>query len=467
MKRILFAFFAVIFSLSFFLPVVVAAQEMEIAPDSGVSRTLIYPPPGEGLNFLGQNHRYSVVFRGNGEAVITLKVALYNDSESPTTEVPLRVSKVNPVNIGAYQIIIDRQCVRYGQGSYDPVTGRYNQGECLQYQEPDYFNYYGQGKYQRAETRYEGDTIYVKLPQEIAANASGAFFLYFRAMGFAKKSAFGVYRYEFETLKVNDEINTLNIGINTDSDLFLRGAKGEVNYRFEESDLAKVDSMAAGAPVASTQLDQFVQQIGSGVVTKSASNLAPLESYSTKGAYASSRIRLYAKELVIGAIVLILVLAVLLLAMRFVWRMLTRRSHSEGEERKSSTPGAGPMILASGGAGFVSAFFAVGYTAFLVFVMENVSNWLNYRYEGMFIVLILIISLGVYLFFLIVPALVIGVKRGAAWGVATFIFTLVWLMLMFAVLFVGVSVLQNGPEIYPLFRRSINDSGVPAPTTLE
>lgn len=459
MKRTLLAFFALIFS--FFLPFVALAQETE-APDSSASKPVIYPADGP-PSILGQNHNYSVVFRGNGEAVVTLKVALRNEGISGLSEVLLRVPKINPENISAYQIIMDRQCVRYGPSVYNPTTGTYDTAVCLQYQEPDYFSYYGQARYQKAEYKYEGDTIFVTLPQTIGPSASGSFFLHFRAMGYVKKNAFGAYKYEFETLKVNDSIVSLNIGINTDSDLVLRGANGEVNYRYSEPELAKLDSASAGAPSSNTQLDQFVSQIGYGTITKTASNLAPLESYSTDGAYADSRLKLYAKELAMGTLVVLFAILMLIFVSRAMLRMM-RRGRETSEVRESHVSTQAPvMFLMSGAVGFAMAFLAVGYSVFLMLLMENLNSLLNYQYEGIFAIIILLISLGIYLLLLILPSIIVGLKKGAMWGVVTFVSTIIWLILMLIFLFVGVSLITGGiDEVYPLFRRSIGDPGVPA-----
>src|SRR3989344_4494139 len=51
----------------------IPSEKMMIVPD--------YPyPDGRVQPFTGQNHNYSVVLRGNGEAVITLKAALTNSN---------------------------------------------------------------------------------------------------------------------------------------------------------------------------------------------------------------------------------------------------------------------------------------------------------------------------------------------------------------------------------------------------
>ena len=53
---------------------------------SGVAIPDIYPLPPTQPGFLGQDHFYTVTFRGNGEAVVALKVALTNKFFIPLTK---------------------------------------------------------------------------------------------------------------------------------------------------------------------------------------------------------------------------------------------------------------------------------------------------------------------------------------------------------------------------------------------
>ena len=105
-KRILFL---TIFSLAFvFTSRFVLAQEssgssggsssIQIAPD-------FLPYPDQEPGFLGQDHKYSVVFRGNGEAVVSVKIIFTNKSESNLNEIRLRIPKVEPKEVSVYQII--------------------------------------------------------------------------------------------------------------------------------------------------------------------------------------------------------------------------------------------------------------------------------------------------------------------------------------------------------------------------
>ena len=119
----------------------VFAQESE---SSGASSQMIAPDfvppyPGGEPGFLGQDHAYTVVFRGNGEAVVSARVVLTNKGETPLSEISLRVPKMEPKDVFVYQVIREKQCARYGISVYDPATRTYPQ-VCEEYADPDYYN---------------------------------------------------------------------------------------------------------------------------------------------------------------------------------------------------------------------------------------------------------------------------------------------------------------------------------------
>ncbi len=422
---------ALIISFLLFLPFVssVSAQveEQSVESSTGVSAPdyIIPPVPRPEPGFLGQDHAYTVVFRGNGEAVVSVRVVFTNRGEEDLTEMSLRVPRVNPSQISVYQVIREPRCIRYKPREIDPVTRLYKPQECAEYQDPDYYqSYYSGAKYQKAESELDIDTIKVTLPVAVKPNKSGSFFVYFRAMGYAKKNVFGGYKYTFESLKVEDDIRSLRAGIGTDSDLILRGAKGEVSYRFEEPQLAGLE--AAGAPAKSVSVDRYISQIGSGRITKSASNLAPLESYEVSGSYAKNRLILFAKEIVIVALIALIILVISGLIIRIIYKKL----YLPTKQLKTATPipQTGQLILVTGGLGFVASILIAGYTVLVIFLGALMSSIITYRYNSVLILFLILISFGVYVLLLFGPGIYLGVKKGIGWGIATMVFTVFWLI---------------------------------------
>lgn len=413
-----------------------AVQESMIAPDYYPEP--ISPEPG----FLGQDHNYTVVFRGNGEAVVSARIILTNKGDSALSEVKLRIPKVDPREVSVYQVIKEKLCRRYETQVYDPLTRSYPPQVCAEYQEPDYYqNYYSSGaKYQKAKVEMDIDTAKITLPQVIASGKSGSFFIYFRGLGYAKKNIFGAYNYAFETLKAEDSIRNLVVGISTDSDLFLKGVKGEVNYRFEDSAMQSLNNMGMAAPEKSVALDRYVSQIGGGTISKKASNLAALESYTVNGAYAKSRIRLYGKEISITALSIIIALVLFILVIRIVIKRFSKVSSSDAEPDKKSRSALVSSnvrnFFLSLGISFLSSILILFYTIIVFFIGSSMGRVIGYQYDAFFGIILVIISFVVYLLLVFAPGIFIGVKKGVGWGITTIVVTVFWLIFYMVLAFV-------------------------------
>jgi hypothetical protein len=416
MKKIFYILLSLIIFLSFGTYSFVSAQDTPEV-EQGISPSYLPPAPDGRPSFLGQSHSYSVIFRGNGEAVVNSKVIFTNSTNSDLSEISLRVPQVSPEDFVAYQVIKEKVCLRYNPLNYQ---------ECFEYGEPDYFGY-RTNKYQKADYGFEGDTLTVKLPNAIAPDSNGSFFIHFRSFGYAKKNLFGAYTYTFETFKVNDEINSLVVGITTDSDLNLKGVSGKVAYRYDEPSFSGLE--ASSAPVKDAGLDRFYQQIGQGRIVKSASSLAPLESYKVEGSYAKSKISLYAKELAIGIGGTLVVLGVVI----GVVVLLLKRINKSGAESQA-TPNKKlsnlPLALALS---FVSSILTAGYTALIVLAISLLMRNVYYSFQPVILLFLLVISIGVYAILIFAPGVYVGVKKSFGWGLVTSIITIVLLVLYLAI----------------------------------
>lgn len=431
---------------------VMESSPMMINPD-------YYPVPNKNsYPFAGENHWYSVVFRGNGEAVITLRVALANTDrdESPLRNVFLRLPEIIPSDISVYQIFAQGNCIRYGPRPLLPGSRDYQENyapsRCIEYNEPDYFNYYGGGRYQKAKYEYSGDTLTIELPTPIQPDKSGSYFVYFRAYGLAKKNLWGAYKYTFESLKTEKSINQLHVGISTDSDIYLKGVKGEVDYRFDEAP-AMMKMEAAGTAVSNTLMDRVVSQIGQGTIEKNASNLAPLEAYKVKGMYANSRLKLYGKEIVLTlAAILILAAVIFLLAKKLLGKMaLAPVAVKEAVAKDVKMQDNVRSFLTSLAISFVSSLALFIYSIF-VFVLFNNFDYIDYPLSQVLGAATIIFSFCIYSVGLFVPGIYYGYKKGIGWGIATIVLTVFWLFIYFMAglaLFFFVGFNRSFPTIAP------------------
>lgn len=427
--------------------------------------------PGRGNSFpFGQTQRYSVVFRGNGEAVVTLNAAFSNATEQPLSELKFRVPKGIPTDIFAYQIIGQRQCIQYDYDTKKRVSPTLPPAlpSCLQYQEPDIYQYI-QGyniKYQKAESVLQTDTITVTLPQPVTANGIGGIMLYFRSGGYTSKDIFGGYNFSFETLKIEDKIQSLQVGISTDAELQLKGTASNMNYRFTAGDAMLKEQSSVGmaaAPMANSQFDSYYQQIGQGMMVKTSSNLQPLDSYTVNGRYAKSALHVYAKELTATAVGLMIFIVVIVLLIKW----LIKKSSGKSAVKNTSLA-VHPIIFSIGGS-FASALLIVVYTLGLMVLVRTLPSYLDSDITSLVIALFLVVSLGIYGLLLFAAPVIIGIRKSPVWGVATLGLTILWIILFTFVMtvffFVTNGSVRDYPPVYPMMGTAT--SGVSVPESID
>ncbi|KKR10797.1 MAG: hypothetical protein UT39_C0015G0010 [Candidatus Woesebacteria bacterium GW2011_GWA1_39_21] len=472
MKRVLYSLLTLLFLLTLVCPGLASAQIDIAKPSIG---TAIAPAPDyyQTNTFLGQNHSYSVIFRGNGEGIVNLRVALGNSGTEAIKEVNLRVPAVAPTDIYVFQILKEKQCIRYATPVYDPTIRSYPPTTCEEYQDPDYYNdyYYYNAKYKKADYDLDNDTLTVTLPVSISAGKSGAFFVYFRAMGYAKKDVYGAYDYTFESLKTEDSVRSLNIGLSTDSDLYMKSAKGTVDYRFKDvapSMMALGKGGGGEMGAASPALDSYVTSIGQGSIYKSASNLSPLESYKVEGSYADSRAKLYGKEILIGVSVFVGIVILFVVLLMVVVRLLRKgnppvkketpdllNEKAIGTSVEKTAKGNGQMFAVSVLLGFVDSLLIASYTVLVVALGSFMSNSVSYTYRSLVIMVLVVVSILIYLLLIFAPGVLIGVKRGVGWGIGVIVSTVLWLILWIAVIFFVIFLFGTSGGVLEMLRGSI------------
>lgn len=462
MIKKLLGFLVLILAFSISAAIMVNAQTTGVsivAPD-------YFPRPVESTNFLGQNHNYSVTFRGNGEAVVSARIIFSNLEEATMSAMTLRVPRVVPQDVMVYQISREPQCIRYR--SYDSPTSSvtpdgnmmYQESlrikpitpVCEEYQEPDYTQYwYGGNTYHKAQVTTGTDSITISLPKPVKPNGSGAFILYYRAVGYAKKDMFGAFNYTFETLKVEDRIQSLQVGISTDSDLVMKEAKGKVNYQtsMAAAPAAELRADSAGAAFKNSQLDNVIQQIGYGTIVKTSSNLQPLDSYKVTGAFAEAEWMLYGNQISGWIIAVLVILIIVIFAVRFLVMWL--KKHRQDSSKQKSSGNQAMFAIEVVALSFISSLLIGGYCIAVFFVLTMFERMFSYYsgFLGVFVVLMLAaVSFAVLSFLLFGPAIFVGLKQGMWKGAIVFSATVAWLVMFFMVILIILFTFRYSPS-YP------------------
>jgi len=390
----------------------------------------------------GENQYYTVTFRGNGEAVVNMKAILTNTTDTPLSSLMIHIPTGIAIdNVVAYQVIAQPQCIQYNY-QQQPTT----KPTCLQYQPPNYQYVGPDTTYQKISLSQKNNIIHVLLPTAIKANDTGSYLLSYRSFTYTKQNFFGAYDVMFQTLKVEDSINSLQVGITTDSDLYLKDAKGNVNYAAPSTGMMAI-ARSTDTTAQNQQFTDFYNQIGQGIITKSASQLEPMESYTVKDTYADTGMKLYGQEIAITVFGILIFLTIVTLVAVLLLRHRTVSTKSTSLK----------LFFMAAGVSFVSIFLASLYTlGILIFFMLAANNsYLYYTNSMLFLLLLMAVSGAVYLFLIFIPTVVMMIKKGILWGCITFGLTIMWMVIAGIILFgffylFSASSLNNYSNIRPL-----------------
>jgi len=401
----------------------------------------------------GQNHFYTVIFRGNGEAITYAKLAITNPDEKPLTEFSFEVPKVTPTEIVMYQMKFPQECVNYNYGD--------SARPCLEYRDPDYaqqYYYYGysngKAEYQKIQYTKSGNLYRFTLPTPVEPYASTAIIVAYAAKGYVKESA-GLYTFNFETLKVPSRIQEIRVVVDVDSDLLLKGKRASVNYN--SLGIASERAVAPQA-ISSRDLDKVVGSIGSyGPIVKEAKNLAPNESFVVKGEYATNWFRLY-----LGSILLTLLIVVgIFVGVYFLVKFLKKRGGQDGQlgsETNQQTPPQMPqgiiniLNLTNAWVSLLSVVLVIGLTYLLNFLGESdLFRFVNI--DPVFGVVGVIAIILLYVLIIFGPAVGVATKHGWKSLISILIAEFLWFMvflIVYLVLFqsgLTTTIFHRGPAV--------------------
>ena len=381
----------------------------------------------------GQSHNYSVVFRGNGEAIVYARIVLSNPEETElkdfSFELPAQASEMV-----IFQQKLPEQCIRYNDLAPDRP--------CIEYQDMNYDSqypyYYGtQAEYKKIQYTKSGNLYRLDLAYPIASFKSGALIISYATKDFVKESA-GLYKFQFETLKVPSRIQSIQVAVDVDSDLQLKGKRSEINYSGGR-DMAL--SVPSSSGVSNDTLNKVASQIGLyGPIVKQAKNLSPNESFVVKGEYAKSWGRLYMSSIIVSILVVLALIAAIYLLSKHM-----RKKHAANPAAPQTPSAAGPasptnfFSLQHVLAGLLSALLVVILTMLIGHLDQN--NFGMYYYSPAFQLLVMLMILMIFFFAVCGPAIVMAFKHGWKGFLAVLIAEFLWLVIF---LFLYLILYQTG-----------------------
>jgi hypothetical protein len=438
-------------SLSHFGGVVLAqeASSSSVAPDIGRIMPPIAPDTSNSLLF-GQKHSYSVIFRGNGEAVTYAKLVIPNQGDQALSEFSFEIPKVEPSEIIMYQMKLPSECVRYNYT--DPNN------PCVEYRDPDYgqdYYYYGSGQtaeYTKIKYTKSGNTYNLTLPSSVEPSKSTAIIISYAAKGYVDNS-FGLYNFNFETIKVNSRIQSVKVAVDVDSDLLLKGKQSSVNYN--DSVSAPIAKLGDFSAVSSRELDRVVSNIGiSGALIKESKSLAPNESFNVKGEYATNWLQLYRNEIIIA----ILVIAVIIVLIYLISKYISSKS-KKGTDANIKTQDNANNIVNNNSINLfnltnvlvsLGSVILIIIVNFLLRILNQYNSWQSILYDPTFNSLISVITTLLYALILIAPGIMVSMRRGWVNFLSIIILQFIWFVI---ILILYLLLFQSGMnEVMPMPR---------------
>ena len=400
---------------------------------------------------LGQKHNYTVTFRGNGEAVVYSRIVVSNNNEEQLKNFTFEIPRASVSDLIIFQQKLPKICQKYENYDYSlvsPYAGSSSR-KCLEYREPDYTNAYSSSyyydnsttekiEYHKAKYTKAGNAYNFDLPLPIDQNNSTAFIIAYAAKGYTKES-FGLFDYNFETIRVDSRISEATVTVDVDSDLYLKGKKSEVNYESSKNSADIAPAMSAST-FSSPELDRVVSSIGqTGSIVKTAKNLAANESFSVKGTYAKSWVRLYLQNIIIFSLITIFVLVCLILLGRLLNKKLKNNKTNQNtpsEPALSSEENDAPSRITNHGlldpVYVITSLVSAVLTVVLAFAISYSSSYLyELQLDGIATLFGVIIVFLLFVLFIFGPAIFVSTKRGWKAFLYIFILEIVWLLLFF------------------------------------
>ncbi len=395
----------------------VFAQEADMAIETiSIDRAIMPPVPPGGT--LGQNHYYSVVFDEEGEAAVGAKLQVQNTGKEELKELVIEIPGKNIRMINIVQEVQTKQkrCIYWAEK------------ECMQWEEYEGWPQ----KYYSVESKEEelskSRKYTLKLPVPMEEQKTAVILLYYKVEDYAEKSL-GTFDFDFETLKVGQDVNQIRVAVNVQEKLYLKGVEGEIEYRDSvEAPMAKL-AVAEASGAESQQLQDFSNRLEwmNGMV-RTASGLDPWESFHVTGEYARSKLALY-KGTITGV-------AVALIAFITLMAYGIKRAASKRENK------ALEVSIAGIGSGFVLTLVWVVFG----YMLKNLNTWIGYQYSDLLAIFIVLMAAIISLVLLVGPALYIGYKAGAKYGFITAGVMLVTMVVLAIIIIVILALTTAKPE---------------------
>jgi hypothetical protein len=345
----------------------------------------------------GQQHFYTVTMRGNGEAVVLARIVFTNTADTQQKTFSFQIpGSTAPSDLVGFQEQYAQACngglptptpLLKAPASSGAAIAQPAILPCLEYLTPGYPQPASEQGYNYKKLKFtasSGNNYKVTLPAPVPSQQSSSLLLSYSSMAYAR-SSLGAHVFNFQTIKVNQRTSSSIVALSVDPDQYLEG-KSSVNYQPSAVDSGSLSTQANSAAPSASALNQVSDSVGTGgEIVKQATDLAPGDTLSVKGRYASSLLLLRLPGLLatLGFLALAVILA-LVFRKRIAKHL--RIHHKRGPQPTVAALATNPAAHAahpavpfvSAGnvlAGLVSALGICGITWFVSWWSQKASNY--------------------------------------------------------------------------------------------
>lgn len=379
---------------------------------------------------------YSIELNGNGNAFVVGTIQLEALSTQPVNTITLQIPYTD---VTFYKVvengIYENVCVEV------PCAANQVCPPCIyqnSYKPSMFLNY-------TSTTLSDSTLITINLAYPVQNDTQTTLSLIFSTKNVAQKNFQG-YAFNFKTVEdPNALIRSLSANVVVPQNMYLKG-QPNFNIQYRPSEIAS-QALSAGPEAIARILPPY-----GGNAQYTASNLQPGESFIISGLYGDNLILLYAQEIGLGIIgLIILAIIVKYLFVDRARKMFSRRESEERVSRRSEFSFGRPIVV-----GIISSIIFVAVYYLLNFVFGS-----GYYYGNVNAIILLVMNAVFILISIFGLPYWLFSKYGKAEGVLAGIISLV---LSFVLLILLVP--QAGPVIYNLGKYASGaTSGINVPAT--
>ena len=362
----------------------------------------------------GQKHAYSVFVKSNKEAFVFARLALTNPDESPLTKSSFTLANAKASEMSIYQVVLPQECAQYDYRSSSRT--------CIRYKDPSYtqdFSYYSNGygdekdieyhkvTYQESSGKYSFD-----LPKTVDPHKSTAIIVIYATKDYIN-SSFGRYSFNFKTLAVEQRITEANVAVTVETDFQLKHPDKSQDYSYHGgfNNALSMSEDSAQASFSNPDIDKLVYSIGGqGQLNKTFNSITPNETVSVKGMFADSWFKLYLFEVLMTILGLGGFFVLLIVLSKKYGGRIRQTTQTSAVNNQSDQNRFTLLVPLYWIASFVSALLVGGITlAITALDNHDAFNFLDKKPPVVSVFASLTVGI-IYLFAVIVPAILVGAR---------------------------------------------------------